>query len=90
MEPEEQKQNGEDGAGPKEPKKLLGKFDTKKVAIFTGIPMYLLGGLLVGYVIGRFVENKFPSNNLLFVLFVLLGVAAGFKLVIDDVKKFMD
>ena len=60
----------------------------QKVAVYTGIPMTLLSGLFLGYLIGSFLERRFPSNNIILAVFVMLGVAAGFKLVIDYIRKF--
>jgi hypothetical protein len=65
------------------------RVDMQRVGVLSGIPMTMLAGLLVGYGVGRVVENRFPSNNLLLSLFVILGCASGFKLVIDYIKRFM-
>jgi F0F1-type ATP synthase assembly protein I len=90
VEPEEEKQEAPEAVKKKEEKKLwFEQVDYKKVTVLTGIPMTMLAGVLVGYGIGYFVEKRFPSNNLLLALFILLGCAAGFKLVADYIKRFM-
>ncbi|HOY62873.1 MAG TPA: AtpZ/AtpI family protein [bacterium] len=60
----------------------------QRVALWTGIPMTMLAGLLVGYMIGIGLESVFHTeNNILLAVSVMFGVAAGFKLVFEQIKK---
>jgi F0F1-type ATP synthase assembly protein I len=60
----------------------------QRVALWTGIPMTMLAGLLVGYLIGIGLESVFHTeNNILLAVSVMFGVAAGFKLVFEQIKK---
>jgi len=48
----------------------------------------MLAGLLVGYMIGIGLESVFHTeNNILLAVSVMFGVAAGFKLVFEQIKK---
>ena len=60
----------------------------QRVAVYSGIPMTLLSGVLVGYLVGYLLEKKFPSNNIILAISLMFGFAAGFKLVIDYIKRF--
>ena len=59
----------------------------QRLALWTGIPMTMLSGLIVGYLIGIGLEKKFQTDGVLLGVSVILGVAAGFKLVFEQIKK---
>lgn len=59
----------------------------RAAAKFTSIPMTLLACTIVGYVIGAFIEKKFPAGGVFVAVFVMLGVAAGFREILQMLKK---
>ena len=49
----------------------------RQIAMATTIPLIMLAGPAVGYFLGRFLDNLLGTSNVLMVIFLLLGVAAG-------------
>ncbi|HOO55406.1 MAG TPA: AtpZ/AtpI family protein [bacterium] len=60
----------------------------QRIGVYTGIPMTLLSGVGMGYLMGAYLEKKFPSDNLILAGCLIFGFVAGFKLVLDYIKKF--
>jgi F0F1-type ATP synthase assembly protein I len=61
---------------PKQPEKerLRGY---RQIALATTIPLIMLAGPAVGYFLGSFLDGLLGTGNVLMVVFMLLGVAAG-------------
>jgi F0F1-type ATP synthase assembly protein I len=49
----------------------------RQIAMATTIPLIMLAGPAVGYFLGRFLDDLLGTSNVLMVVFLLLGVAAG-------------
>ena len=60
----------------------------QKLSVYTGIPALMVGGLLVGFVIGKYLDNRFHGNNIILGVSMLVGFAAGVYQVIEMLKKF--
>jgi F0F1-type ATP synthase assembly protein I len=60
----------------------------QKLSVYTGIPAMMVGGLLVGWFIGRYLDNRFHGNNIILGISMLVGFAAGAYQVIEMLKKF--
>ncbi len=60
----------------------------QKMSIYTGIPAMMVGGVLVGYFVGSYLDKRFHGNNIILAISLLVGLAAGFYQVIEMVKKF--
>lgn len=59
----------------------------RAAAKYTSIPMTMLACTIVGYLIGAFLEKKYPTGGIFVAVFVMLGVAAGFREMLQTVKK---
>ncbi len=77
----------ENGDGEKEKKEKERKELMQKLAVYLGIPWYMVSGLLIGYIAGHFLEKKFPSNNIILVICLLIGFIAGAVQVYETIKK---
>jgi ATP synthase protein I len=60
----------------------------QKLSVYTGIPALMVGGLLVGYFAGKYLDNRFHGNNIILAISMLIGFAAGVYQVIEMIKKF--
>jgi len=49
----------------------------RQVALATTIPLIMLAAPAVGYFIGKYLDSLAGTKNILTVIFLLLGVAAG-------------
>lgn len=49
----------------------------RQIAMATTIPLIMLAGPAVGYFLGSFLDGLLGTSNVLMVVFLLLGVAAG-------------
>jgi len=59
----------------------------KVVLEATSIPFVLLGGPMVGFFIGAFLDQRFNSGKLFTFLFVVLGFVAAVKETIYIIKR---
>lgn len=59
----------------------------KVVLEATSIPFVLLGGPMVGFFIGSFLDRKFGSGKVFLLLFVVLGFVAAVKETIFIIKR---
>lgn len=59
----------------------------KVVVEATSIPFVLLGGPLVGFLMGSFIDKKFNTGKLFLVIFVILGFIAAIKETILIIKR---
>ena len=82
---DDQKKTEEKKAEEKEKRVLM-----QQLAVYTGIPAAMLGGVLVGYFVGSFIEKRVPSdeNNIILVVCLMLGFVAGAYQVYEMIKKF--
>ncbi len=49
----------------------------RQIALATTIPLIMLAGPAVGYVIGHYLDKLLGTSTIMTVIFLLLGVAAG-------------
>lgn len=49
----------------------------RQVALATTIPLIMLAAPAVGYLIGWYLDKRLETNNVMTVIFLLLGIAAG-------------
>ena len=59
----------------------------KVVLEATSIPFVLLGGPMVGFFIGSFLDEKFGSGKIFLFIFVVLGFVAAIKETIFIIKR---
>ncbi|HEX9917100.1 MAG TPA: AtpZ/AtpI family protein [candidate division Zixibacteria bacterium] len=60
----------------------------KQASAFTTIPVILLVGPLVGYLIGSFLDRRLGTQPYLMLVLVVLGFAASGKEIYRMIKKF--
>ena len=62
----------------------------RRIAVYTGIPGAMLGGLIVGYFLGIFIHRFIPSdkNNITLAICLMLGFFGGMYQVYEMIKKF--
>ena len=53
------------------------------------IGLHLVSGVIVGVLIGYFLDNYFDTSPWLTIIFFFLGVAAGFRNMYKDVQKYV-
>ncbi len=51
----------------------------RQAMILTAIPMVLVAGPLVGFLIGNYLDGKFGTGPWLMIVFLILGAAASVK-----------
>ncbi len=59
----------------------------KVIVEATSIPFVLLGGPVVGFFIGSFLDRKLNSGKLFLVIFLVLGFTAAVKETIQIIKR---
>jgi F0F1-type ATP synthase assembly protein I len=60
----------------------------KQASVFTTIPMLLVAGPLIGYVIGNFLDKKLGTQPYLMAVFVILGFVVSGQQIYQMIKKF--
>ncbi|HLE08872.1 MAG TPA: AtpZ/AtpI family protein [Thermodesulfobacteriota bacterium] len=60
----------------------------KGLLFLTSIGITLAASIIVGLVIGVYLDRLFSTKPLLTVIFIFFGAAAGFKNIYDTVKKY--
>ncbi|WP_229590799.1 AtpZ/AtpI family protein [Pseudodesulfovibrio sediminis] len=60
---------------------------TKLAGPASQIGMHLVSSIIVGLAIGYFLDDHFGTKPWFIMIFFLLGVVAGFKMVFQDFKK---
>jgi len=60
----------------------------KGLLFLTSIGITLAASIIVGLVIGVYLDRLFSTKPWLTVIFIFFGVAAGFKNIYDTVKKY--
>ncbi len=61
--------------------------DIKQIGLFATIPGLLLGGPLIGYFVGWWLDGKFETKPYLAALGVLMGVAAAGLEIVQVIRK---
>lgn len=59
----------------------------KQIGIYTLIPMFLLSGPLMGFLIGKWIDQKMNSEPWAVVVLSLLGFVAGVRQSIEQINK---
>ncbi|MGI6575450.1 MAG: AtpZ/AtpI family protein [bacterium] len=57
------------------------------VVLASSLSFIMAGSIATGYLIGQYVDRRVGGDGLLTVLFILLGIVAGFYNVYRTVKK---
>ena len=60
----------------------------RQASVFTTIPMLLVAGPLIGYVLGNFLDKKLSTQPYLMIVFVILGFVASGQQIYHMIKKF--
>lgn len=61
----------------------------RQVGAVTTIPMLLVAGLIVGFWIGSWIDNKYSSDPWAKTILALLGFAAGIKQSIGIIRNWI-
>lgn len=65
-----------------------GKYEGwRQLALLTTIPVVLVAGPVVGYLIGSFLDQRFGTSPWLMFFFTFMGVISGIKQTIALIKK---
>ncbi len=59
----------------------------RQVGLLTTIPLMLLSGPLIGFLIGNYIDKRFGTAPWFMVLFVCLGFVASIRQTIAIIKK---
>lgn len=62
----------------------------RQLALLTSIPMILLFGPIVGYLIGNFLDQLFGTSPWLMAVFTAMGAISGVKQTITLIKRATD
>ncbi|MDC4228106.1 MAG: AtpZ/AtpI family protein [Candidatus Manganitrophus sp.] len=62
----------------------------RQLALLTSIPMILLFGPIVGYLIGNYLDQLFGTSPWLMVVFTAMGAISGVKQTITLIKRATD
>ncbi|MCL2676220.1 MAG: AtpZ/AtpI family protein [Firmicutes bacterium] len=71
---------------PKNSKKERSEF-TKALSFLSQIGIMMMACVLIGVLMGRFLDSLFGTSPWLVLIFSLLGAAASFKCLMDFAKK---
>ncbi len=71
----------------KKPKKANKRSELRQVGLLGTIPMLLATGPLIGYFIGRWLDDKFGTEPYLLIVLLLLGFGASLKEIIKIIKQ---
>jgi ATP synthase protein I len=52
--------------------------------------LHIVSSIIVGLIFGYFLDEYFGTKPWLFMIFFLLGVVAGFKLVFEDFRRLQE
>ena len=61
----------------------------RQIGAVTTIPMLLVAGLIVGFLLGSWIDNKYASDPWAKTILSLLGFAAGVKQSIDIIRNWI-
>jgi ATP synthase protein I len=63
----------------------------RQVALATTIPLIMVATILVGLVVGKYLDRLLKTNGIMTVIFLLLGLAAGgvetYRLIKEIIKE---
>ena len=59
----------------------------RQVGLLTTIPLMLLSGPLIGFLVGNYIDKRFGTAPWFMVLFVCLGFVASIRQTIAIIKK---
>jgi len=62
--------------------------DLLKIGIFMTIPFVLAVPPMVGWVIGKWLDDYFGTGNKIMYVFLILGLIAGFRELFRIIKKY--
>jgi len=51
----------------------------RQAALLTAIPMVLMGGPVIGYLIGDYLDRLFSTSPWLMVIFIAMGTVSGIQ-----------
>ena len=60
---------------------------TRALSLFSQIGFNIIACVAVGIVLGRLLDNWLGTSPWLLIVFILLGIAAAFKSIVDIAKK---
>ncbi|ODN31176.1 AtpZ/AtpI family protein [Fervidobacterium thailandense] len=65
--------------------------DITKLSTFSSFGFIIISNVLVGVIIGAFLDNVFGTKRILLVIFLILGIASGlyngFKYLLSEIRK---
>ncbi|MFC1475147.1 AtpZ/AtpI family protein, partial [Candidatus Zixiibacteriota bacterium] len=61
--------------------------DLRQYSLLAAVPMILIAGPAVGFIIGRWADEKFETEPLLLILGIILGFSAAGREIYKLVKK---
>ena len=61
--------------------------DLRQYSLLAAVPMILIAGPAVGFIIGRWADEKFDTEPLLVILGIILGFSAAGREIYKLVKK---
>lgn len=65
--------------------------DLSKLGTFSSFGFIIISNVLIGIIIGAFLDNLFDTKRILLVIFLMLGVASGiyngFRYLFSEIKK---
>lgn len=63
----------------------------RQVALATTIPLIMVATVIVGLLIGRYLDRRFETDGVMTIIFLLLGLAAGgvetYRLIKEIIKE---
>lgn len=73
------------------PKKVSIAKDVTKLGTFSSFGFIIISNVLVGLIIGAFLDNIFGTKRMLLVIFLILGIGSGlyngFRYLLSEIKK---
>jgi ATP synthase protein I len=81
--PENNNENKDKGDGKKREE---GTF--KGLANISSIGITMVASTIIGLLIGMYLDKYFSTKPLLTIIFLILGIAAGFKNIYEMIKKY--
>nr|MBN2278682.1 AtpZ/AtpI family protein [candidate division Zixibacteria bacterium] len=73
--------------GSKEPKKAKGRNQIRQLGLLGTIPILLVVGPVVGFLIGRWLDSKLGTEPYLLILFLIFGFIASGREIYGIIKK---
>jgi ATP synthase protein I len=71
-------------------RKSLFNFDARKVAEVSSLGLVLPSSIVIGLIIGYFLDKYLGTHPWLLIIFLLLGIASGFYSLIRGLNKYLD